>query len=251
MECFIVDPKDVFPGEGYLLLRNDEAHHAIKSLRIRTGESLFVTTLDGICYRTILNSIEEGKKEIVARCTIELEFPEFNEPSLKVELVQAVLSQQSKLEEIVERCTEIGISSFTPISTARTERSQIKHERIERILRSACKQSSRARKPVFSELTSLEEALKRSRDSGREIIVLHEAAPKENSLRNVLQEIDSKIITIAIGPEGGFTQDEVDMCSDRFEACIASLGARRLRAETAAITASAIALSFDRSSFDY
>ena len=245
MECFIVNEEDVFLKEGYLLLRADEAHHAVKSLRIRKGETLMATNLNGSCYRAILDSVEETKKDVTARCTIEEELPNFNEPSLDIELIQAALSQQSKFEEIVERCTEIGISAISPVSTERTERAQIKRERVERILRSACKQSSRARMPLFAELAPLDSALKSSKDVGRSIILLHEGAIKENSLRSVLSEMNNKKITILIGPEGGYTDEEVAMAEQKFGAHIASLGSRRLRAETAAITATAIALSFD------
>ncbi|HYM19887.1 MAG TPA: RsmE family RNA methyltransferase [Candidatus Kapabacteria bacterium] len=246
MECFIVGEDDVFASDKYLVLRGDEAHHAVKSLRIRQGETILATTLGGICYRAMLRSVEESKREITIRCEITETLAEHNEPSLDVVLLQAVLNQQSKFEEIVERCTEIGISGFVPVSSARVERPVIKRERIERILRSACKQAQRARIPSFGELVTIETALEHAKDQKRAIVVLHEGIAKEISLKYVLDKVSGKRIAIVIGPEGGFTEEEVSISQEAFGATAASLGPRRLHAETAAITASAITLSFDR-----
>lgn len=246
MECFIVVPLDVDTASGRLLLRDDEARHAARSLRMRVGEALLATDLEGTCYRCTIERMEEhGRQELFVHGVIDAVLPEFNESALDVELIQGILNQPSKFEEIVERCTEIGIKTFTPVMSERVERNNLKTDRLEKILRMGCKQSYRARKPILGEPASLEVALTAAREAGRTLILLHESAPADDTLSAVLACRKSDRISLVVGPEGGFTDAEVDAAASEHSAAIASLGARRLRAETAAIAASAITLSHE------
>ncbi len=247
MECFIVNADDVSDEHSSLTLRGDEAKHCARALRIRVGEQILATDLIGKCYKATLEHIDDlGKQGYEVRATIDEVLPRHNEPNLNILLIQAVLHTPAKFEEIVERCTEIGISAFMPIKTTRVERPTIKVDRIEKILRAACKQAQRASKPTLSELSDFETALGAAVADKRTIVLLHETAKLEHSLNAVLVKEQSKNIALVIGPEGGFTEEEVSLARDTYGAHIASMGARRLRAETAAITAAAITLGFDR-----
>lgn len=241
MECFIVEPTDVFGDR--LALRGDEAHHAARSLRIRVGETILATDLQGVCYSAVIRSIEEvGKREQVVEAEVVERLENFHEPSIELRLIQSILNQPSKFEEITERCTELGITSLAPIISERVERNNLKTDRIEKILRSACKQSHRARKPVLLEATSFDGGLAAAKTDGFVLILLHEAADINQSLRKVLDETKAAKIALVIGPEGGFSEAEVSLAQTKYQAMIASLGSRRLRAETAAIAAVAIAV---------
>lgn len=246
MECFIVDESDIDRELKKLVLRDEEARHAIRVLRIREGEKIIATSLKGSCFLLSLDRSEQvSKNEWIAHCSIEKILSEHNEPHIDLQLIQGITQQQSKLEEIVEKITELGISSIIPIFSKRTEKKTVNRERLDRILRTACKQSSRARGPKLYDAMSFEAALEKAHSEGRKVIVLHESAPLENSLMRSLPKERNKKITLVIGPEGGFDEEEVLLASSKYHAAIASLGPRRLRAETAAITAVAITMSVD------
>ncbi len=247
MECFIVNGSDIATDLSSLVLRDDEAKHCARALRIRVGEQILATDLSGNCYKATLEAIDDlGKHGYEVRASIDQVLPRHNEPTLNVLLIQAVLHTSAKFEEIIERCCEIGVSGFTPISTTRVERPAIKADRIEKILRASCKQAQRAMKPIFAELSEFETALNAAVTDNRFIVLLHEAAPLEHSLNAVLTTRPSSHIALVVGPEGGFTEEEVSLARETYGAHIASMGTRRLRAETAAITAAAITLGFDR-----
>ncbi len=242
MECFIVNKSDIDPDSKSLVLRGDEARHAIRVLRLREGEKLLATTLHGFCYRAELVEREQvSKSEWVARCSIDEVLPGFNEPAIDVQLLQGIPQQQSKFEEIADKATEIGIRSLVPVLTKRTEKKNINTDRLVRIIQTACKQSHRATMPELSDVMSFEEALKKARREERKVILLHESAPLEDKLPALLGKKDEKI-TLCIGPEGGFDETEILLAKKNYGALIASLGPRRLRAETAAVVAVTLAI---------
>ncbi len=243
MECFIVKESDIDLDLKSLVLRGDEARHAIRVLRLRIGEKLMATTLHGFCYLATMDRSEQiNKTEWEAHCLLEEILPEHNEPSIDIQLIQGIPQQQSKFEEIIEKITEIGITSITPIFSKRTEKKSFNKERIIRILENGSKQAYRARLPILHEITSLEEALKTSQSEGRSIITLHESAPLTDSLANALQDSKGNRISLVVGSEGGFDEAEIMLAQSSYKARIASLGPRRLRAETAAIMAVSLAI---------
>jgi len=246
MECFIVREPDIDLALNSLVLRGDEARHAVRVLRLREGEKLMATTLNGTCYRASMGRSEQvSKTEWVAHCQIEEILPEHNEPDINVQLIQGIPHQQSKLEEIAEKVTEMGIRSIIPITTKRTEKKTFNRERLIRILENGSKQTYRARLPKLSEVMSLEEALAHAKSEGRKIIMLHESASLQDSLASALHEESGNKISLVIGPEGGFEEVEIMLAVHSFGTRIASLGPRRMRAETAAIMAVSLALGMN------
>ncbi len=241
MECFIVEPRDV--SEEALVLRGDEAYHAIKVLRLRDGEKLLATNLIGNCYECAVSGHAQlGPKELEVRCTILDAWTEFGEPERKIVLIQGILAQPARWEMLLEKATELGVTAISPVLTLRTEPREPKRDRGERILRAAVKQTRRARLPELRELSTLTEALHLAREEGRQILMLHEAAERSETLQKALIGLKTELIALVVGPEGGFSDQEVTEARDRFGASIVSLGTRRLRAETAAIAALAIAI---------
>ena len=239
MECFIVVPSDIDRESWHLTLRDGEAHHAVRSLRLHVGDELLASDLVGSCYRCRIHEITSA----VVTCTIEEVLPNFGESARKVTLLIAMLSQPARWEFVLEKSTELGVSEIYPLQTERTERLQLRRERSEKILRAALKQTKRARMPVLHNISDYIEALSKSKKEDKTILLLHESTPVEHSLIRALEQGSEKSIAIAVGPEGGFSEEEVALARDTFGAKIVSLGTRRLRAETAAIAALAIAMS--------
>jgi 16S rRNA (uracil1498-N3)-methyltransferase len=249
MECFIVEQKDVNEEAQELCLTSDEAHH-VRVLRVQRGDKLLATNLLGTCYECeLIELIEERKTVSVARCRILGVLPDLGEAPTDVLLIAGLLAQPARWELLLEKATELGARIIRPVATHRTEKREFKPDRAERIVRAAAKQSRRANKPWIPELSSLREALAYARDNGWAIIVLHEAEPTEHSLSAAVAKLSGNRekpssghprIALVIGPEGGLTDEEIENARNEFHAEIASLGNRRLRAETAAIAAVAI-----------
>jgi len=233
MECLIVRPEDVDRESMSLVLIGDEAHHAVKSLRLRVGDELLATNLVGTCYKCRV----ENDDSTALSCSIEEILSEYGEPKRDVLLVQALIAQPARWEFLLEKATELGVRVIQPITTERTERADFKRERSERILRAAVKQTKRARMPELLEVMKWNEALKMAKESGRKILFLHEGAAVNASKFPVADRL-----AIVIGPEGGFSDDEVKRAVEEFVVTVVSLGPRRLRAETAALAALALAV---------
>ena len=254
MECFIVLPSDVDLEHGELIIRGEEAHHAIRSLRLRTGDALMATNLIGTCYRARVEQAAVGSLV----CSLEEILPNFSEADRDVLLLPAMISQPARWDFLLEKSTELGVMAIQPVLTERTERGHFRRDRSEKILRAAVKQTKRAWMPAIksslsgvetssAKLASLREALASASAEGRSIFLLHEAADETASLVRAMIWESAKSIAIAVGPEGGFTEEEVRMAREEFGARVVSLGPRRLRAETAAIAALAIVMAAEYS----
>ncbi len=248
MECFIVLPEDVDLARNELMLRGEEAHHAIRSLRLHAGDELLATNLIGACYQCRIEHSIGG----MLTCSIEQVLPNFGEPKMDVLLIAAIISQPARWEFLLEKATELGVKAIEAIQTERTEPFHPRLERSKKILRAAVKQTKRAWMPalIFAKDGSQEilfrDAMASAQAEGRTIIVLHEEAPPAHSIVNAIASAIGQLLAIVVGPEGGFTTEEVRLAKSEFSAHIVSLGPRRLRAETASLAALSIAMSHQR-----
>ena len=163
------------------------------------------------------------------------------------------LTQREKFEWILQKCTELGVTSFLPVITSRClvhtqDETGRKTERWRTILREASEQCERSRIPELLPVQSLEKALSQATSRNNEtparafILSEHE---QQQSLRTALNQIEkqgvNKNIQLLIGPEGGFTRSELIMAVNAGFLPV-SLGPRILRMETAAVAASALVL---------
>lgn len=243
MECLIVLPEDIDLATNTLILRGEEAHHAAKVLRLRQGEEFLVSDTIGSCYRVVFGEARTvGKQETEVTAVIEELLPGYGESSKDIELIIGFLSQPARWEFLLEKATELGVTRITPVITERTEKRAPKLDRSERILRAALKQTKRSKLPILGELSTLSAALGSAAQEGRGVYILHEVASENDLLFQKLTSGVQKAITLVVGPEGGFSENEVQQAVS-LGAGVASLGERRLRAETAAIAALAIAQS--------
>jgi 16S rRNA (uracil1498-N3)-methyltransferase len=241
MECFIVEPNNIQEEQARLALVGDEAKHAVRSLRMKEGSLLFATDLSGVCYSSKIISVNKlSKDDWEAECEILEKLPNHNESPKHIHLVIGILQQTSKFEEILEKCTELGVKEFTPIYSMRSEKEELNRERSERIIRSATKQVSRATSPVLHQTEAFLIAVLRLREMEYDVIIFHEQIETAEAFTTV--DIRAVPTALVIGPEGGFSEEEIEIAKS-YGAEVASLGVRRLRAETAAIAACAIALA--------
>lgn len=214
------------------MIEGEAAHHLGRVLRAETGQLYELS--DG--NRVWLARVEEVKRERIGFSLVE-EVPAY-QPGLQTTLLLSIVKFDA-FEFALEKATELGVSSVVPLAAARSEKALLaaapkRAERWKKILLESSQQSRRLRVPEFAALTKPEAAFSRN-SSG--LKVLFSERPEAVSLRKILdgQELES-VVTVAIGPEGGWTDAEFE-CARKRGFCEASLGRLILRTETAVIAA--------------
>lgn len=212
-------------------MEGEAAHHLGRVLRAQTGQRYELS--DG--ERVWLGEIASVGRDRVEFALVE-ELPA-HQPTLDVALLLSVV-KFDMFEWAIEKATELGVTTIVPLSAARSEKalltSSVKRaERWRKILLEASQQSRRVRVPVLGELAAPEIAFASHKDGLR--IMLSER-PDAPSIRNVLEGQRNAKATLAIGPEGGWTDAEVQ-ASRKQGFLDASLGRLILRTETAVAAA--------------
>jgi 16S rRNA (uracil1498-N3)-methyltransferase len=194
-------------------------------LRLSPGAAIAVLPDDG----TLIEC------ELLPKCArpIRVHHPD-TEPKLRITLAQA-LPKGDRMEQIVRSCTEIGVARFLLFSSDRTVvrwdegKYAEKLRRLQAIAREAAELSFRTRLPAFERAAGLADVLKRYPDA----VVLSESEQEMNRL-----EAKSELVTLVVGPEGGWSPKEIEMIRERG----VTLGPRVLRADHAGFAAAAALL---------
>ncbi len=227
------------------VLEGDEHRHLSRVARVKEGEPVWLFDAGGTRYFARVDSIEPGrtKLRIIRR-------EQTAGPAMKLVLVQAVVAAK-KMEFILQKAAELGVSDFQPVETARSlrmpdERSGRKIDRWIKIAREAVKQSKGSAVPAVHPALSLKAFLKRRGDSAVRVFLSEHGGRSFGSLfvsgECQLAPRPSSVV-LCIGPEGGWTDAEERLMADAgFEAV--SLGNRILRSETAAVAAAAMISHF-------
>lgn len=211
-----------------LTLPEEESLHCAKVLRMKAGDPILITDGKGIFYDAIV-ALPHQK-----HTTVEILSQTKAEKSWKprIHIAFAPTKNIDRTEWFVEKATEIGIDVFTPLLTRHSERKEIKLARIEKILVSAMKQSQKAYLPVLNPMVPFGEFVRKSFSGQRMIAHCHEGDKK--LLSQAYNRGEDALVLI--GPEGDFSEQEVDLAlANKFLPI--SLGESRLRTETAALVA--------------
>ena len=210
------------------------AHHALKVMRLKNNDQLILFNGDGSDYtgQVINISKHQGTVSIKSKKNIR------SESNLRVILLQALTSSE-KMDLIIQKTTELGISEIQPIVCERSI-VKIKKEKIEKKLShwrqvaiAACEQCGRAKVPKIHEPENITKYLERIIESDKDTkIILSPEASK--SLDNIAPNIKQDI-KVLIGPEGDFTKQELDLSIQNGFSPI-KIGPRILRTETAPIS---------------
>ena len=214
-------------------LTGDHADHLTRVLRARVGQE-FDIVADGKVRRGKITEITDARVDL----TLGQELPPTTIP--KITLVLAIF-KFDRMEWAIEKCTELGVSGIIPVIAARTDAHLAatagkRVERWRRIVHQAAEQSRREAPPAIAEPIKLKDALT---IPGKVRIVLSESEPQQ-SIPDVLS-VGGDVV-LATGPEGGWTPAELGLLESKGWTA-ATLGQTILRAETAAIAATAIAMS--------
>lgn len=211
-------------------LSKEHAHYLINVLRLKDGDKIRIfNENDGEYLTSICNA---SKKSCNVKVIELLRKPE--EPH-KLYLVQAII-KNDKMLQILDMVTQIGVTDIIPIISERVQNKKINYQRYRKCIIESTEQSERITPPTLREITSL--------DNFYQDILFDKilyANEMENSGNLLKREIiaDSKNIAFVIGPEGGFTDREIESLSKIPNSYSISLGPNVLRAETAAIALAA------------
>lgn len=231
MEYYYTPGDKVKKDKGILVIDDEfEYRHLAKVLRKKPGDKLDITDGERNIYRCEIAEITKDKIE----CRIlETEHNLF-EPDRNVHLYIAPLKNSDRFEFAVEKAVELGVVSITPVITKNTVKKMSQKEtnfkRLHRIIISAMGQSQRCLLPKLDNIITFGELLERERGN-KNRIVMYEFSEKDSKF---VYDNTSKDVYLLIGPEGGFSKEEIEKLRESgWQA--ASLGERKLRAETAAI----------------
>lgn len=226
-------------------LAGDDAKHISKVLRFKEGDELTLSNMQGTDYKAIIEEITSD--EITGK--VLSSFPCENEPNLKLRLYMAI-PKGDKAELIVQKAVELGAYEVIFIMTHRCvskpdDKSFAKKlERYNKISLEAAKQSQRGIIPQIKGILSYKQTFDEIKQNDSKAILFYENST--SPLKKILEPINDDI-SIIIGSEGGFEQEEVDFALLQ-NAQIASLGKRILRCETAPLAAIS-AIMFDKNNF--
>lgn len=217
-----------------IILNEEQSRHIARSLRMKKGDMLTVCDGAGSDYGCI---IDEITKDFVA-LSICYKQASSSEPSIKVSLFQGV-PKGDKIEDIIQKCVELGIYEITPVLTKRSvsrpdeKQAQKKQARYQKIALEAAQQSGRGIVPKINKMQNFKQAVQSCNTDVK--ILFYEGGGK--SIKSIVNENkNASSFAIFIGPEGGFEKEEVDEILN-FGGINATLGARILRTQTAPVAA--------------
>ncbi|MBB4119274.1 16S rRNA (uracil1498-N3)-methyltransferase [Mesonia hippocampi] len=219
---------DISPNSTELLFDRNESKHIAKVLRKKPGDTLYVTNGKGTLFTTELQ--QANPQKCIAKV---IKKTEEESKNYRLHMAVSPTKMNDRFEWFLEKATEIGIDSITPIICEHSERKVIKLERYERIIQSAMKQSLRYSLPVLHPQISFSEFLNQPHSNTENYIAHCENTPKEVLKNSITPQKD---YLICIGPEGDFSEKEIKLAALKGFTAV-SLGNARLRTETAAIVA--------------
>ncbi|MBS5986805.1 RsmE family RNA methyltransferase [Clostridium sp.] len=241
MHKFFTPAENINSNEGKIL--GDDVKHIYKVLRLSEGEEVVLNNCIGDEFLGKIKSI--SKTEVIIDILEKLDVN--NESPIEIYLYQG-LPKSQKMDLIVQKGTELGISKFVPTITDRVDvklKGEFKKlDRLNRIALEAAKQSKRSLIPTVDEPISFDDVLGELEELDLFLV------PYENAenfgIKGVIKDLrDSgrldnvKKIGIMVGPEGGFEEEEIERLKEK-GAYIITLGSRILRTETAGFTATAL-----------
>lgn len=220
--------------EKEFFIEGAEAHHLTGVARHKEGDEITVFDGKGLQYTARITRVQKNfvRGELLEKLIIK-------KSAISLELCFAPTSRTT-LEDILDKCTQLGVMAFQPISTVRSEfdlskKWEDKVQRWNQIILSACKQCSRAEVPVLKEPIPFDKCAARA----DKLSLLAYEAEETHTLTWGLDKLNHpKQLSIYIGPAGGWTDEEI-VIGAQYGILPVTLGPHILRAETACIAACA------------
>lgn len=234
MHTFYVPPSQIDADTA--TITGSEQHHLRNVLRITPGETFRIIDGQGNVYTAEILDTPTNRSLSIAR----IQTHEFQAPRLPTLTLFQGLPKNDKMELILQKTTELGVTQIVPLHSERAlqKPSQNRRERWHRVLISATKQCKRAWLPELCNAQQFEESLSQLEKFSRCLLLSPHAEAQH--IKTVLRETPNpNAIALFVGPEGGFSNQEITTAIE--SGCVpVTLGRNILRTETAAITAVAV-----------
>ena len=210
----------------------DEAMHALRVLRLKSGDEMFLMDGEGNYYRAQVTIAATH------RCFYEIleTMPQERQWQGRVHLAIAPTKMMDRIEWMVEKATEIGVDEVSFLNCQFSERRLVKTTRLEKIIVAAVKQSHKAYKPQLHEIESFKAFIHEPREGRKFIAHWYEEVPRSYLFEELKKDGGTEDATVMIGPEGDFSIEEVKMAVEAGWQSV-HLGESRLRTETAGLSA--------------
>ena len=210
----------------------DEAMHALRVLRLKSGDEMFLMDGEGNYYRAQVTIAATH------RCFYEIleTMPQERQWQGRIHLAIAPTKMMDRIEWMVEKATEIGVDEVSFLNCQFSERRLVKTTRLEKIVVSAVKQSHKAYKPQLHEIESFKAFIHEPREGSKFIAHCYEEVPRSYLFDELKKDGGTEDATVMIGPEGDFSIEEVKMAVEAGWQSV-HLGESRLRTETAGLSA--------------
>ena len=216
---------EVYTDAHTLTLSDANRHYLLNVLRMQNNEMLYITNGNG--QKTLAKLVNVSKRH----CDLQIiETQTDDKPKPSLHLAIAFTKNNARMEWLLEKITELGIASITPLITQRSEKTFFKKDRFEKILIAAMLQSQQTYLPILHTETKLATLLS-SKATQNYIAYCGNEFDKFPLLSLMKKEEDTLFL---IGPEGDFTADEVLLCTQH-QFNVIQLGSNRLRTETAGL----------------
>lgn len=225
MQLFFIS--ELSQDNDQIQFSKEESKHIVKVLRKSIGDILYITNGKGVLFTSELISADQ--KNCIAHIISSEVKPK---RTYNLHLAVAPTKMNDRYEWFLEKATEIGIDSITPVFCENSERRIIKAERYEKILLSAMKQSLNCYLPKLNDALNFKDFMSQNHEGS-----LYIAHCEDTNRKSLKQELKAnQDITILIGPEGDFSTNEIELAIQSNFVPV-TLGNTRLRTETAAIVA--------------
>lgn len=221
---------DVNPTLENFILSEEESKHAIRVLRMNSGDHLHLIDGRGGLYEAqILDP--HPKRTVLAILDVK---QNFQQPTYHLHIAVGPTKNIDRLEWFLEKATEVGIHEITPIICEHAERKDVKLDRLNKVIIAAMKQSLKAYLPRLNPAVSFKQFLQTLPRDHVEKAIAHCADSDKKYINQVFEPANHYVILI--GPEGDFSAEEIELALQAGFHPI-SLGNARLRTETAALAA--------------
>tara|TARA_B100000029_G_scaffold198492_1_gene196720 strand:- start:170941 stop:171675 length:735 start_codon:yes stop_codon:yes gene_type:complete len=233
-------PREHIKRNSAFISDTNEQKHLTKVLRKKPGDSILFVDGNGWIYEGSLVRIQPNFEiEILQR------WEDHKKKPINVTLAPSLL-KGNRLDMVVEKATELGVTSIIPVLSSRTvagsrEIGSQRLNRWQRIALNAMKQSLRSRLPYIRPVMTLTEIIQNATSYDLSIIAWEEES-KISPGMVIKGKLDVKNVLLIIGPEGGFSQDEIISAREAGMKTI-SLGSSRLRSDTASIAGLTLLMS--------
>jgi 16S rRNA (uracil1498-N3)-methyltransferase len=215
-----------------LILEKEDAHYLKNVMRLREGDNVFLfNSKDGEFKGEIISSDKKNTKiKLISK------IDNINKPG-KISLIFSLI-KSSKLDYLIQKCTEIGVKSFIPVISEKSVAKNFNIKRTEKIIKESCEQSNQLFLPAIHEVEKLEKKIK-SFDKNS-IVFFADINSSNKKIDEVIKNNKNREFYLLVGPEGDFSLKERDLLKSMNNCIPISLGQNILRSETAAVAGLAI-----------